>query len=106
MKIFIIVALVVVISAIKAAPNSVVKIGVVLPGEGHLNAVASGAEDTGDLNQRSNMTRCIYNVCICYPGTPQGQYCLGDEIYECNPSGGCCLYGFSNACSQCGRPRC
>lgn len=41
---------------------------------------------------------CTSGVCGCHVGTPQGQYCAGGGIYECNPSGGCCYYGPSKAC--------
>ncbi|KAL0631721.1 hypothetical protein Q9L58_009413 [Maublancomyces gigas] len=41
---------------------------------------------------------CTSGVCTCGVGTPQGQYCAGPFIYECNPSGGCCSYGPSTKC--------
>jgi len=71
-----------------------------------------------DVNDATLQKReCIDNSCLCSPGTPQGQYCYGcgavfdegdvsvhnssffDWVFECNPSGGCCAYGYRVSCS-------
>lgn len=71
-----------------------------------------GVSETGDTQPSTEAklfrTRrsCIPNGCRCYPGTPQGQYCLGSNVYECNPRGGCCLYGYRESCARCGKLRC
>lgn len=49
---------------------------------------------------------CVYDGCECWPGTPQGEYCLGDNVYECSPDGSCCNYGYRDSCAQCGALRC
>lgn len=41
---------------------------------------------------------CVQNGCECAHGTKQGQYCGVGGMYECNPSGGCCFYGFAEKC--------
>ncbi|KXJ85333.1 hypothetical protein Micbo1qcDRAFT_112340, partial [Microdochium bolleyi] len=58
---------------------------------------------------------CVANGCKCKVGLPQGQYCgncvlrsdgswaitakrVSTHIYECNPSGGCCSYGYAGDC--------
>lgn len=41
---------------------------------------------------------CVYNGCVCYEGSPQGQYCFQGGIYECNPEGKCCYYGRADRC--------
>lgn len=41
---------------------------------------------------------CVKTGCECAQGTKQGQYCGVGGIYECNPTGGCCFYGFSEKC--------
>lgn len=55
---------------------------------------------------------CKYNGCTCQK-VQQGQYCgwcaavltagtggnFHTDIYECNPSGGCCWYGPSSTCA-------
>ncbi|KAF8245701.1 hypothetical protein K440DRAFT_645710 [Wilcoxina mikolae CBS 423.85] len=62
---------------------------------------------------------CNYNGCVCHEGNPQGEYCglcyggvdyPGDTsvwpwdhiywVYECNPSGGCCAYGYRTSCEK------
>jgi len=73
-----------------------------------LDMEASALENR-DLEKRA----CRKNGCKCKKGTKQGQYCgLCDavtaagsggfftrDIFECNPSGGCCDYGTSTVCS-------
>ncbi|CAG8787881.1 31828_t:CDS:2, partial [Racocetra persica] len=69
---------------------------------------------------------CVNNKCTCNPNTackcpqppnslPQGQYCGGapnmigcnhTHVYECNPSGGVCEYGYRDSCAQCGALTC
>ena len=67
----------------------------------------------GQLSEHLQGRSCVYNGCACDVGTPQGQYCgcalpyitnFGNgggmyDIYECNPSGGCCDYGWSDVCA-------
>ncbi|RGB29435.1 hypothetical protein C1646_766586 [Rhizophagus diaphanus] len=59
---------------------------------------------------------CDYNTkCTCDGGQPQGQYCGGyfvdpncnnTHVYECNPQGGACDYGFRKSCADCGCLQC
>lgn len=62
---------------------------------------------------------CDYNGCKCAEGTSQGQYCAGcwqvlnlgrtgdwDHVYECNPRGGCCDYGYARDCARGRTGRC
>ncbi|KAJ1326988.1 hypothetical protein MN608_08437 [Microdochium nivale] len=73
--------------------------------------VSLAARGEGSLAARA----CNYNGCRCKVGLPQGQYCgncvlISDgswaitnlrnpnHIYECNPSGGCCSYGYAGDC--------
>lgn len=58
--------------------------------------------------------KCTYNGCKCQK-LPQGQYCgncvlikdgtyavtykrVNNHIFECNPQGGCCDYGYATDC--------
>jgi hypothetical protein len=57
---------------------------------------------------------CSSNGCVCVKGLKQGVYCgncvvgagtyavktkrVVKNAFECNPSGGCCSYGFANDC--------
>ncbi|KAF3105169.1 hypothetical protein TWF594_005752 [Orbilia oligospora] len=62
-----------------------------------------------DLDKRQN---CVPNGCKCNP-VPQGQYCgwcsavtnagtggSWSDVFECNPSGGCCRYGPRASCNN------
>jgi len=65
---------------------------------------------------------CVANGCKCVKGLAQGQYCgnchfangdwvitekrISDNIYECNPSGGCCDYGKGKDCGKGAGGRC
>ncbi|KAK6358068.1 hypothetical protein TWF730_007423 [Orbilia blumenaviensis] len=62
-----------------------------------------------DLDKRQN---CDPNGCTCRPSV-QGQYCgwcyavtnpgrggSWSDVFECNPSGGCCRYGPRASCSS------
>ncbi|KAF0492466.1 hypothetical protein F8M41_021718 [Gigaspora margarita] len=56
--------------------------------------------------------KCDYNTpCRC-PKLPQGQYCGGqigcnpNNVYECNPFGGTCEYGYRVSCACCGKLTC
>ncbi|CAB4481371.1 unnamed protein product [Rhizophagus irregularis] len=58
---------------------------------------------------------CVSTSCTCDGGRPQGQYCGGDfidpncnitHVYECNPQGGACDYGFRQSCADCGCLQC
>ncbi|RHZ50836.1 hypothetical protein Glove_490g49 [Diversispora epigaea] len=52
---------------------------------------------------------CVSTSCKCPKGLPQGQYCGGSigcdrtKVYECNPRGGTCSYGYRKSCANCGR---
>ena len=48
---------------------------------------------------------CYYNGCRCNI-SPGGLACLGDNIYQCSPSGKCCIFGYRDSCAKCGRPNC
>ncbi|KAK6348004.1 hypothetical protein TWF718_005825 [Orbilia javanica] len=61
-----------------------------------------------DFEKRQN---CVPNGCKCNP-VPQGQYCgwcsavtnpgnggSWSDVFECNPSGGCCRYGPRSSCN-------
>ena len=59
---------------------------------------------------------CDPNGCKCVKGLPQGQYCgncvltkdlntwviskkrVNNHVFECNPRGGCCSYGYAKDC--------
>lgn len=58
---------------------------------------------------------CKKTGCKCKKGLPQDQYCgncvlvsdgswvitekrVNDHVYECNPNGGCCDYGYAKDC--------
>ncbi|RHZ50875.1 hypothetical protein Glove_490g53 [Diversispora epigaea] len=55
---------------------------------------------------------CVPTTCKCPIGLPQGQYCggsIGCErtfVYECNPEGGTCEYGYRKSCAECGALQC
>ncbi|CAG8451119.1 26278_t:CDS:2, partial [Dentiscutata erythropus] len=55
---------------------------------------------------------CDYNTTCKCPKLPQGQYCGGqigcnpNNVYECNPSGGTCEYGYRISCACCGKLTC
>ncbi|RIA91551.1 hypothetical protein C1645_821864 [Glomus cerebriforme] len=55
---------------------------------------------------------CTSTPCKCPIGTNQGQYCgskIGcnpDSVFECNPSGEACEYGFRTTCHNCGDLTC
>ena len=49
---------------------------------------------------------CKYDGCQCDEGIPQGQYCDGSYLYECNPDGGCCNCGYRTSCDECGELYC
>ncbi len=104
MKILIILALVVVISAIQAAPQGGTKpdVSQAAGKGGHFEVVTYEVEEKGDFDKRFEKSVCIYDGCRCYIGTPQGQYCYGSNVYECNPTGKCCSYGYRQSCAQCG----
>jgi hypothetical protein len=66
----------------------------------------------GILFAASAHASCTYD-CMCKENSKQGQYCgycpeviscqedEGDcyaNVYECNPQGGCCLYGYRDSC--------
>lgn len=72
------------------------------------DAFGVSEKGTNNLSIRLRFARsgCTNNGCRCYPGSPQGQYCLGDNVYECNPGGGCCIYGYRKSCAQCGKLKC
>ena len=54
------------------------------------------------------------SVCACVTGSPQGEYCgycanvisceeednCFMDVYECNPQGGCCHYGYRDSCAS------
>ncbi|GJJ75162.1 hypothetical protein EMPS_07520 [Entomortierella parvispora] len=48
---------------------------------------------------------CYYNGCRCNI-SPGGLACLGSNVYQCSPSGDCCIYGYRESCAQCGRINC
>ncbi|KAL0636388.1 hypothetical protein Q9L58_004638 [Maublancomyces gigas] len=52
------------------------------------------AVPSADLEKRA----CVKNGCECAQGIKQGQYCGVGGLYECNPTGGCCFYGFAEKC--------
>jgi hypothetical protein len=74
------------------------------------------ARDAGlDIEAPSLEKRaCRENGCRCREGTPRGQYCgrcsqvisqgkggsFMNDIFECNPKGGCCDYGKNTVCSN------
>jgi hypothetical protein len=63
-----------------------------------------------DLEERAG---CKKVGCNCV-GAHQGQYCgycaavrgnyVWDSVYECNPSGGCCSYGYRKSCHNVAGP--
>ncbi|KAF8242090.1 hypothetical protein K440DRAFT_619362 [Wilcoxina mikolae CBS 423.85] len=90
-----------------------------------LSPVRRDASDANLLLERSEghleKRDCIYNGCTCRPSI-QGQYCWNcgppnwnvqnsgdtsvwpgsytDWVFECNPNGGCCTYGYRTSCAQ------
>ncbi|KAL4947205.1 hypothetical protein BDW69DRAFT_178872 [Aspergillus filifer] len=57
--------------------------------------------------------QCTTSSCRC--NGIQGQFCgdssvnpncLDTHVYECNPSGATCVYGYRNSCAQCGELSC
>jgi len=66
----------------------------------------------GLLFTASAQASCTYN-CTCQMGSMQGQYCgfcpevldcdwttgCWSNVFECNPEGGCCVYGYRDSCA-------
>ncbi|KAL2810036.1 hypothetical protein BJX63DRAFT_403360 [Aspergillus granulosus] len=62
-----------------------------------------------DLEKRQcTASRCRCNMVrgqFC-GNTAVNRYCLDTHVYECNPSGATCDYGYRKSCAQCGRLSC
>jgi len=89
-------------SALKGVDERALAQGAVLPGDG-----------TAELFARDD---CKENGCSCQKGTEQGRYCglcksgasfyvsnrgsggTSNDVFECNPRGGCCNYGRASDC--------
>ncbi|KAK3845742.1 MAG: hypothetical protein J3R72DRAFT_435534 [Linnemannia gamsii] len=62
-----------------------------------LPQVLHGGE-TPVLEARSLLKRsCTYNGCRCNISSG-GLACLNGNIYQCSPTGGCCIFGPSSRC--------
>ena len=85
-------------------------------------AATPAAADSGPGQGHALFGRaCSNNGCKCVSGLAQGVYCgncvvgagtlaikekrVRTHAYECNPSGGCCDYGFASDCGT-SRARC
>ncbi|KFY02206.1 hypothetical protein O988_02319 [Pseudogymnoascus sp. VKM F-3808] len=76
---------------------------------------ASSVEVRREFAEEGNLQKraCTNNGCTCASGSAQGQYCgycnqvtgkgsaalWGENSFECNPSGGCCFYGYTSQCA-------
>ena len=79
-----------------------------------LNLLAAGVIFTVGAYADCTTSQDGTAVCACATGSPQGEYCgycadvisCGDQndcfldVYECNPGGGCCLYGYRDSCAS------
>ncbi|PMD61242.1 uncharacterized protein K444DRAFT_662371 [Hyaloscypha bicolor E] len=80
------------------------------------DAGGSAESHRGVLVEEAHLEKrsCTNNGCTCAKGSAQGQYCgycdqvtgkgsatlWGVNSFECNPSGGCCFYGYTSHCDS------
>jgi hypothetical protein len=73
-----------------------------------VGVLSSPAANEGPVEAREPQS-CINVGCHCVDAR-QGEYCgycpqvqghwIWDDVYECNPSGGCCQYGYRKSCAE------
>jgi hypothetical protein len=105
-----VVTIVSIVGMVSAAANPVANAGANPIANAEANPIANADDDISVLDVLEKRA-CDYNGCKCAKGTKRGQYCgycpqvypLGKggddyDVFECNPQGGCCNYGFRKSC--------
>jgi len=113
-----VVTIVSIVGMVSAAANPVANAGANPVANAEANPIANAeanpianADDDISVLDVLEKRACRYNGCECKKRTKRGQYCGycdqvtyygkgGDwnDVYECNPQGGCCNYGNRDSC--------